>query len=332
MNYAIWVTTKCNMNCLYCYEGKEKTNLVLSKEKADCLINYILENEKNENREIDITYHGGEPLLEFQMIRYITENLLHKLKDKQVYFSTTTNGTILNEEIIEFLSRYKFEMSVSIDGEKETHDLYRKFFNGQGSYDVVIKNSKILLEKFPEMRARMTYNENTLQDLAYNICSLIKSGFKIIVPIHDFCESSWSEKHIEVLRKQIEMVKEYVNKYKASVGICEPLDISCRKICNGGITSINILPNGKIYPCMAAVGIKEFEIGNIVEGINKSKLNAIHGESNREIKDCQGCSFYNYCDNTRCRIINKVFRKSYEKPSNIVCSLNNLFYEVNGAR
>lgn len=332
MNYAIWVTTKCNMSCIYCYEGKEKANLVLSKEKADQIINYILENEKDKSREINITYHGGEPLLEFKIMRYITQNLECKLKGRQVYFSTTTNGTILDKEIMKFLSQYRFEMSISIDGGRETHNLYRKFSNGQGSYDVVIKNSKILLEKFPEMRVRMTYNENTLQDLAQNIYSLIKIGFKTIVPIHDFCESVWSDKHIEILREQIAIVKKYTNKYQVSVGVCEPLDVSCHKRCNGGITSINILPDGKIYPCMAAVGSKEFEMGNIETGIDEYKLKAIHEEFDREIEECLGCSFYSYCDNTHCRIMNRVFRGSYDKPSEIVCSLNNLFYKVNGVR
>lgn len=249
---------------------------------------------------------------------------------KKVYFSVTTNGTVLNDEIVKFLYQYGFEVSISIDGKRETHNLYRKFSNGQGSYDTVLKNAKILLEKFPEMRARMTYNENTLRYLANNVYSLIQNGFKIIVPVHDFSKSIWSDKHTEILREQIEVLKKYIDKYKVSVGICEPLDISCAKGCNGGITSINILPNGKLYPCMVAVGNKEFEIGNIITGIDKKKIVAIHEMSKGEIKECRGCSFYNYCENTRCRIMNKVFRGCYKKPSEIVCSLNNLFYEVNG--
>lgn len=331
MNYAIWVTTKCNLRCTYCYEKNSKIKLNLTKDMADKIVNYIIYKETvNERKVLDITYHGGEPFLNYDIIKYITSALSYALPKKKIYFSVTTNATILNNDISEFLKKYKFELSISIDGKKETHDLNRKYISGDGSHKDVVKNIKLFMKVSPEARARMTYDEDSVSELASNIYFLIQNGFKTIVPIQDFCSSKWGEKHTLILKEQIKIVKPFVIKYNVNIGICEPLEVSKIKVCCGGINSLNIYPDGKIYPCMIGTGIKEFEIGNINSDINLTKLNLILERSKHKIKECEGCSLYNYCENCRCRILNKVLRGSYDSPSGIVCSLNNLFYEVNG--
>lgn len=331
MNYAVWVTTKCNLCCTYCYEGSTKPQLVLKRDMADQIIQYIIDKERvKSDKEFDVTYHGGEPLLEFDVIKYISLSLKNGLPDKKIYFSFTTNATVLNNEMLDFISKYNFDISISIDGKKQTHDLYRKYENGKGSYDTVIKNSALILKRFPQARARMTYSEKTVSDLAENIYSLISNGFKIIVPVQDFHAQEWSEKHLQILKEQIKKAKTFVDLYGVSIGVCEALDLTCRKVCNGGKNSINIFPNGKIYPCMLAAGIQEFEIGDVNQGIDMKKLNLISEHSQNCIIECDGCSFYDYCENVRCRIINKVLRGNYDSPSEIVCLLNNIFYEING--
>lgn len=331
MNYSIWVTTHCNLRCTYCYEGDEKVGLVLEKEMADKIICYIIKKEsESREKEVDITYHGGEPFLNFAMIKYVTLVLREKIRNKKFHFSVTTNGTIMDKLLLKFIDENHFEISFSIDGDQKTHDLYRRTPTGIGTHAVVTKHIKEYLTLLPKARARMTYNEETVSDLADNIYYLIKLGFKYIVPIQDFNSKKWNEEHSKILQTQIVKAKSFVKRHSVDIAICEALDVSRKKVCNGGTTSINIYPDGTLYPCMIGTGISEYEIGDVTMGINSRKLNIILDKSNETIEECKGCSFYAFCENNRCRIINKVLRGNYCTPSDVVCSINNVCYNING--
>ena len=94
--------------------------------------------------------------------------------------------------------------------------------------------------------------------------------------------------------------------------------------CNGGTSTFSIDTDGAIYPCVVTVGMTEFVVGTIKEGVNKEKVAEILSWDKIEIPECIGCSRYNYCNTTRCRMINKVMCGSLHTPSAIVCSIENL--------
>ena len=152
MTYTIWVTTNCNLNCKYCYEGSDKPSLNLSEETANEIIKYIVNDFKNNtDAELIINFHGGEPFLNFKAIKYIIENLkmIYKNSNISLEFLATTNMTILNNEILELIKKDIKDITISIDGTKKTQNLMRPFKNGTGSYDIVVENSRKILEYIP---------------------------------------------------------------------------------------------------------------------------------------------------------------------------------------
>lgn len=145
MNVSLFFTNKCNMKCRYCYEAN-KMERSISYDLLDQTIEFIVNHkQKNGIDKLSVVTHGGEPLIEFDKIKYFIRNLNKRINN--VEYIMTTNATLLNDEIIEYLSQHYSMLSVSIDGTKQAHNLNRIFQNGNGSYDHVIENAKRLLKK-----------------------------------------------------------------------------------------------------------------------------------------------------------------------------------------
>lgn len=163
-SFALWVTSCCNMQCTYCYEGKEKKNTYMSQQTLDNVIDFIDEHmSHNPGEDLLIDFHGGEPLLQFDKIEYAIEKF-NKMFGKRVRYGITTNGTILTDNILKCLvDNFHYSLSVSIDGTRETHDQKRRMKDGKGSYDIVIKNARRILEKRKDVRVRMTVDSTTVK-------------------------------------------------------------------------------------------------------------------------------------------------------------------------
>jgi uncharacterized protein len=149
------ITNQCNLACTYCYEysadriaqtaGKPK---YMQAEIAEASVEMLLQ-ESGGRPNIHVTFFGGETLLNFPVMRTTVEYARRRATElgKAIEFSLTTNATLLNEEIIEFLSDNRVGVTVSIDGDRELNDRQRVFHNGKGSYDVIVPNIKKLLKR-----------------------------------------------------------------------------------------------------------------------------------------------------------------------------------------
>lgn len=149
---ALTLTNSCNLTCEYCFANQGKydiPNLHMSYETAKKSIDLVIESvKKNNSDSIKVAFFGGEPLLAFDLIEkivnYTNENIPPNIK---VRYIITTNGTLMNPNIAQFMNKHKFEVTVSIDGNKHVHDYYRKYPNMRGSYEDVVKAINILLPK-----------------------------------------------------------------------------------------------------------------------------------------------------------------------------------------
>jgi uncharacterized protein len=149
------ITNQCNLACTYCYEysedritqpaGRER---FMSKEVAQASVDMLLE-ESAARPLIHVTFFGGETLLNFPVMRSTVRYARQRASEfgKEIQFSLTTNATLLNEEIIEFLSENRIGVTVSIDGDRELNDRQRRFHNGKGSYDVIVPKIQELLKR-----------------------------------------------------------------------------------------------------------------------------------------------------------------------------------------
>ena len=325
MKFSIMLTEDCNLRCKYCYEGNNKIKNKLDKYTADKVINFILECLKKEldNEILYIVFHGGEPLMNFETMKYIHHLLNNKVKDRKIIYDMTTNGTIINEEIKNFLKDNIDNVSISIDGTKESHDSNRVFEDGRGSYDLVIKNAKILIDSGISLRCRMTFNTKNIHELYESVVSMDGLGFKYIVPVIDSYDN-WDKTHMDIYSKELEKLVSNKNiNSKNNISMLDTKLINIQKgDCFGGINSFCIDTKGFIYPCTLAVNKKEFIIGNVYDdsrALNKEKIEEFCKIYVSQNEKCTGCTRYDYCIGVRCKILNKLITNEYTNPPCIVC-------------
>lgn len=322
--FTIFVTTKCNLNCTYCYE-KDFHKVDMSTDVAKKTVAFIKEKIKECGlTNILVRFHGGEAMIRFGIIKFIMD----ELEDNScaVSFSMTTNATLLTKEMIPTLVRFD-SLSVSIDGSEEEHNRSRINIAGEGTYSEVCNSIALLLEHFPNLTARMTITPDTYSKVYDNFLSIIDLGIKNIDADLDFTSDRWTNEmiaeYLEGLKKIAKFIK---SEERAGVSIgsslIESAAIRTKNVsCEGGISSFSITPDGKIYPCMAVAFNEEFLLGTVETGIsNDQVLKMIKEVGNERNNQCEGCARYDYCITTRCKIINYVYTGNFNLPKPIMCA------------
>lgn len=328
MLFNIWVTSTCNFRCKYCYVSDYEENM--DTRTAKTIISFIKNIKKDNDDEIIINFHGGEPLLNFELIEKMILDLERCIQNHKLLFGITTNGSLLTESISNFLvSKFHYNLSISLDGTKKTNDLNRVYANKLGTYDRVIDNFLYLKSLDPYVRVRMTYNHETVGFLSENIQHIIKLGFRKIVAIPDFSDKKWNDINTTELERELAQIFAlYYDNKSVDINILSDDIRRSKQECHGGEHSFNIYIDGTIFPCTWTVGNKEFVIGNIYNGLNHKKVNEILEYSQTPIKECDGCSLYNACIGNRCRIINKLITDDYCKIPILRCEYNNILYKL----
>lgn len=327
----LWVTTSCNFSCRYCYEGSDKKALFLEEITVNNLINHIKSEVKDENEEIIIEFHGGEPLLNFKIIKYTIEQMNESFPENKKHYGITTNAYYLNEEIADFLAKWiDFNFSISIDGDRETNDKYRVTKDGKGTFDVVKRNAPLLLKKRSDVMARMTIKPDTVKDLYNNCMALVDIGFKVVGSSLDYYDDRWTEDHMDVLYKELLKLRSIQIESK---DIRFPItNFYCKKmgVCGFGRKYFNLYPNGDIYPCIFCTGNPNFLIGNINtdEGFNEEKILQLTKINIKENAECIGCSHIQNCICTRCKFMNWSFTGNFFSPSPMVCAMENIKQKI----
>lgn len=318
----IWVTNFCNLNCSYCYE-KEKKETYLKEELLTPIIDFIKKIE--DDNALAINFHGGEPLLNFEVIKKIVAQ--SKLENIFADFSLTTNLLLMNNEIADYVSSNHIYLSISLDGTEHVNDINRIDKNNRGTYKKVIKKLNILKKYNIPFRTRMTVTPFTINYLYESVTHLINIGCKEIVAAPDLFCQHWDEEKISQLSLQLDLIYDFLNKIKDANFSFYSEKIKKIGTCYGGIKEFNIDCNGNIYPCTFTVGDKSFVIGNILEGIDKSRLEKFKKYYYKENQACEGCFYQNYCLSSRCKYLNKLLEGDFCKSSSIICAMENVMYK-----
>lgn len=329
MNINIWTTNKCNLNCTYCYEksnrqkGTDNTTIMTTNN----VIKWI---SSIANKYESINFHGGEPLLNYKIIIYITDFL----KKKEILpkkMGMTTNGTVWNEELKRYFQKYRdlymYDMSISIDGTEKSHNTTRIALDHTNSYKEMIETKKELMNIFPYLRARMTVTTDNVTNLYENVRHVAELGFNSIAPVLDIYDKSWNEDGMACLKEEMLKIIDYWRKNKY-INIAFINEILYRRPKSKCQFSYNISVEGDIYPCIDAVGREEFCIGNVRDGIRTGIVNELYHMVDSDYEFCKSCTNVRYCDNNRCKFINYVVEKSNDIPSKVGCRFEALKYEV----
>jgi uncharacterized protein len=323
MNITFWTTLDCNLNCAYCY-NRANNNI-----KKDYMTSTIIEQgiklitglpQFNSNENMTINFHGGEPLMNCDAIEHIMSELEKIIPRDNITYGLTTNGTLSSDKHRKVLKKID-EVSVSIDGDKKNHNKYRVYINGRGSYDEVIKFAKEL-QKDTDIRVRATITTETLPNMSKTVISLIKEGFKEIIPALDMFDQRWKDVEEEIVFREFRKIKKHINENDVGdvfVGWVTKSVLKPKGYCTGGVKSFHILPNGDIYPCTLVVGEEKWIIGKTSEGLDYQKINQIQEYNSKITTSCSGCNFYKYCNSSRCKLINKRITGDFFKASAITC-------------
>lgn len=332
----------CNLKCKYCFadEGEyHGCRKAMSAETGKAAIDFVIKNSgKRKNIEIDL--FGGEPLMAFDTIREIVDygREQEKIFNKNIRFTMTTNATLLNDEIMDYLDKNMGNIILSIDGRKEVNDKVRIRFDGKGTYDSILPKIKKMVEvrdKSKTYYVRGTFTrENT--DFFEDVKHMVEEGFDEVsiepVVLPEEHELSLRESDLPTIFEQYDRLYEYMlSKYKEDKafkfyhfnidlqgGPCIYKRISG---CGAGHEYVAITPDGEIYPCHQFVGNPDFLMGNIKDGIENYKIV-------QELKDahiynkpiCKNCWARFYCSGG-CQANNFNFNKDVHVPYELGCKM-----------
>lgn len=327
-NYFVnlFVTDQCNFKCRYCYEKNEKKNKESMDQKtADNVINFIKSTIKPW-QQLTVTFHGGEPLIRFSLITYIIDRLRNELQNEST-FGITTNGSLLNEEIVEYLAEnMQYKLSISIDGNEKTQNFNRPSSANSVNYNDIIKYALIMKEKNPLFTIRMTYDRYNVNDLFENIKFFIDNGFDRIIAEADFMSLEWEQDDFDIIYEQFIKVNKYISSIQDRRITVYPVNSEniCLNKCTAGHDYYTISTKGKIYPCTMVINNDEFCIGDVTTGINKSELKKIDSITSKETEGCSECSYKKFCTTYRCCFINYASTGDAYSANLVMCNMMNI--------
>lgn len=333
----------CNLRCKYCFadEGEYKgCRKPMSAEVGKRAIDFVIKKSgKRKNIEVDL--FGGEPLMVFDTIKEIVEYAKEqeKIYNKNIRFTMTTNSTLLNDEIMEYIDKNMGNIILSIDGRKEINDKVRVRVDGTGSYDRILPNIKKMVsmrDASKQYYVRGTFTRNNT-DFFEDVMALANEGFREIsiepVVLPDEHELSLRREDLPVIFEQYdklynEMVRRQVegdNPFKfyhfnidLKGGPCVYKRISG---CGAGHEYVAVTPDGEIYPCHQFVGNKDFLMGNIYdENIDKEISTTFRKAHIYNKPKCKNCWARFYCSGG-CQANNFNFNGDIHIPYEVGCEM-----------
>jgi len=279
-----------------------------------------------------IIFFGGEPLLLRDLITDTITYARQKEKESECryFFKITTNGLLLDDEFIELARSEGLFVALSLDGTKEAHDKHRKDFNGSGSYDRVVNAAKRLLAVKPYSPVLMTIRPDTLSQFATGVESLYSLGFAYVIASLDY-SADWKEDHLPELERQYRLIAEMYEKKTLSEDkfYFSPFEVKisshinsktyCHERCELGLRQLSVGPDGTLYPCVQFVGDSKFNLGNVFDGINEEKRQALYSQNESEKPGCDICVIKSRC-NHYCACLNRQATGSIDEISPMLCA------------
>lgn len=313
---CLHIAHDCNLACKYCFaeEGEyHGRRALMSFEVGKKALDFLVANSGNRvNLEVD--FFGGEPLMNWDVVKQLVAygRSLEEPNNKKFRFTLTTNGVLLNDEVMEFVNKEMSNVVLSLDGRKEVNDRMRPFRTGKGSYDLIVPKFQKLAESRNQTNyyIRGTFTRNNL-DFSEDVKHFADLGFKqmSIEPVVGPEEDPYSirEQNLpQIMEEYDKLALEYIDRYKKGNGFNffhfmidltqGPCVYKRLSGCGSGTEYLAVTPWGDFYPCHQFVGNEDFLMGNVDEGITKPELVKEFGNCNVYSKEkCKNCFAKFYC-------------------------------------
>ncbi len=313
---CLHIAHDCNLACKYCFaeEGEyHGRRALMSLEVGKKALDFLVAGSGNRvNLEVD--FFGGEPLMNWQVVKDLVAygRSLEAPNNKKFRFTLTTNGVLLDDEILEFANREMANIVLSIDGRREVHDRMRPFRGGQGSYDLIVPKFRKTAESRGQERyyVRGTFTRNNL-DFSKDVLHLADLGFEQISvePVVAGPEDDYAirEEDIPRLKEEYDaLAAEMVRRRREGRGFnffhfmidLEGGPCVAKRLsgCGSGTEYLAVTPWGDLYPCHQFVGNEKFLMGNVEEGVLRTDIRDEFKGCNVYAKEkCRKCFAKFYC-------------------------------------
>ena len=313
---CLHIAHTCNLNCSYCFASQGKYHgerAVMSYEVGKRALDFLIENSGT-RRNLEVDFFGGEPLLNFEVVKDLVKyaRSVEKEHNKNFRFTLTTNGVLIDDDVIDFANREMSNVVLSLDGRKEIHDRFRVDYAGNGSFDKIVPKFQKLVEsrggKNYYMRGTFTHaNPDFLEDIKV----MLDLGFTELSMEPVVCApgdpAELTEEDMAIVKEQYEKLAALMlERHKAgnpftfyhymidlTGGPCIYKRISG---CGSGTEYMAVTPWGDLYPCHQFVGEDKYLLGNIWDGITNRTAQCEFGECNVYSREaCRSCWARLYC-------------------------------------
>lgn len=313
---CLHIAHTCNLNCSYCFASQGKYHgerALMSFEVGKRALDFLIENSGT-RRNLEVDFFGGEPLMNFDVVKKLVEyaRSIEKEKGKNFRFTLTTNGVLVDDDVIDFANKEMSNVVLSLDGRKEVHDRYRVDYQGCGSYDTIVPK----FQKFVKARGGKNYYmrgtfTHANPDFLEDIKTMLNLGFTELsmepVVAAEGDEAALTEEDKPVVMKQYEELAELMLKrdkegkhftfYHYMIDLAGGPCIYKRiSGCGSGTEYMAVTPWGDLYPCHQFVGDEKFKLGDIWHGVeNKEIQNEFVSCNVYARSECRDCWARLYC-------------------------------------
>ena len=313
---CLHIAHDCNLACKYCFaeEGEyHGRRALMDFETGKKALDFLIENSGS-RRNLEVDFFGGEPLMNWQVVKDLVAygREQEKLHDKHFRFTVTTNGVLLNDEIQDFVNKEMDNVVLSLDGRKEVNDRMRPFRNGKGSYDLIVPKFQKLADSRNQERyyVRGTFTRDNL-DFSNDVLHFAALGFKqmsiepVVGPETD--PYAIREEDLPVIMEEYDkLAKIMIEREKEGKGFnffhfmidLEGGPCVAKRLsgCGSGTEYLAVTPWGDLYPCHQFVGQEEFLMGNVDEGVKRPEIADDFRSCNVYSKEkCKNCFAKFYC-------------------------------------
>lgn len=346
------VTTMCNMNCLYCQanNGTSTPNCFMSEEIAKKAVDIALQSPE---KCLSFEFQGGEPLLNFAIIKYMTEYAESTNKNHIIEYNLVSNLTLLTDEMLDFFERHNFSISTSLDGSADIHNSNRPLKDGTGSYNKCIEGICRVRDRGLSIGAIQTTTKYSLNNAKQIIDAYIEAGFSSIFVRHltqlgkaskrwetiGYSAKEFLEFYKEIIDALIQLNKEgvFVREQHASIFLKRINGrrmnyMELRSPCGGGIGQLAYFADGRIFTCdegrmLAEMGIDSFQLGDVrndnYESLmrNGSCKTVCAASMLETIPTCCDCVYQPYCGT--CPVVNYAINEDImeKQPGSFRCEV-----------
>ena len=313
---CLHVAHTCNLSCDYCFAAQGKYHgdrALMSFEVGKRALDFLIENSENQ-KNLEVGFFGGEPLMNFDVVKRLVAyaRSIEKEKDKHFRFTLTTNGVLIDDDVIDFVNREMSNVVLSLDGRKEVHDRYRVDYAGNGSWEKIVPKFQKLVAaregKNYYMRGTFTHaNPDFLEDIK----TMLDLGFSelsmepVVAAAGDPAALTEADKAVvmEQYEKLAELMLQRDKEGKPFTFYHYMIDLKggpCiyKRIsgCGSGTEYMAVTPWGDLYPCHQFVGEEKFKLGDIWNGVSNHAIQEEFASCNVYARqECRDCWARLYC-------------------------------------